>query len=141
MSTVAAGLTAVLSDGERISCMLREVTDLGKHAPRKAIVLLDEMCHITEVLSSLQYLLSNQDFADNAQPKALKVEMLLTVLTGCVATFLELQGLIEDLRKDAVGTLDLGQWKLKDSLLGTIIVRLQTHHSSLSLIVEGILNG
>lgn len=139
--SVAAGIAGALIAAKKISSILRDVKSRGKDAPRQAATLLDEVRGTTEVLASMQPLLSNQGLEDRSRTRVLKIELILAVLTGCVATYSELQELVEFLKRDSIGTLDRAKWMIKEATLSAIAVRLQTHQSSLNLIVVGILNG
>ena len=70
----------------------------------------------------------------------LKVEQVVTILSGCVLTFSELEKLLDELKIGSFEVLDCLKWANKERAILALIQRLQNHKASLSLILN-TLNG
>ena len=139
--SIAAGMAGALTAAAKISSTLKAVKKNAKDAPRQVAVLLEEARGTAEVLSSLQSLLLGKERLDPSRTKLLRVESVIAIVTGCVSTFSQLQEVVDYLRHDDPGVIDRARWVAREATIGAIIVRLQTHKSSLFLIVVGVING
>ena len=141
--SVAAGVAGVVVAASQISSLLIKFTKSTIAAPQQANVVLTEVSDIREILSHLQSFLLGLDLPDRSRASLLKVEMLVTIVSGCVLTFSELEKLLDELKTDNTDNLDILdrlKWARKESALAGLIQRLQNHKTSLSLVFD-ILNG
>ena len=141
--SVAAGVAGVVTAAAQISSLLIKFTKSTIAAPQQAKVVLMEVSDIGEILSHLQSFLLGLDLPDRSRASLLKVEMLVTIVSGCVLTFSELEKLLDELKTDNTDNfdvLDRLKWARKESALAGLIQRLQNHKTSLSLVFD-ILNG
>ena len=141
--SVAAGVAGIVVAAAQISSLLINFTKSTIAAPQQAKIVLTEVCDIGGILSHLQSCLLGLDLPDRSRVSLLRVEMLETIVGGCVLTFSELEKLLDELKTDNTDTLDILdrlKWARKESALAGLIQRLQNHKTSLSLVFD-ILNG
>ena len=138
--SAAAGIIGVLTAAVQISKLLIDFTKRTKDAPRQASQVLSEVNAVHTIMTQLQAFLFGLNTPDQSQACHVQVESLLSVLTGCVATFSDLEQLLDQMKSEDLTMLDRLKWARKESALEALISRLQIHKSSLTLILE-IVNG
>ena len=138
--SVAAGVAGVVVAAAQISSLLIKFTKSTIAAPQQAKVVLTEVSDIGGILSHLQSFLLGLDLPDRSRASLLKVENVVTIVSGCVLTFSELEKLLDELKTEHLDILDRLKWARKESALAVLIQRLQNHKTSLSLVLD-ILNG
>ena len=138
--SIAAGVVGVLTAAAQISSLLTKFTKSTIAAPQQAQVVLTEVNDIGGILSHLQSYLVGLDTPNRSRTSLLKVEKVVTIVSGCVLTFSELEKLLDALKTDDLKVLDCLKWARKESAIMGLIQRLQNHKASLSLVLI-ILNG
>ena len=138
--SIAAGVVGVVTAAAQISLLLTKFTKSTIAAPQQARVVLAEVSDISVILSQLQSFLLGLESPNISRTSLLKVEKVVTIVTGCVLTFSELEKLLDELKTEALDVLDCLKWARKESTIVGLIQRLQNHKASLSLILS-ILNG
>ena len=138
--SVAAGVAGIVMAAAQISSVLIKFTKSTIAAPQQAKVVLTEVSDIGGILSHLQSFLLGLDIPDRSRASLLKVEKVVTIVSGCVLTFSELEKLLDELKTDNLDILDRLKWARKETALARLIQRLQNHKTSLSLVLD-ILNG
>ena len=138
--SVAAGVVGVITAAAQISSLLIKFTRSTITAPQQAKVVLTEVSDIGVILLQLQPFLLGQDLPDRSRTSLLKVEKVVTIVSGCVLTFSELEKLLDELKTENMDILNRLNWVRKESAITSLIQRLQSHKTSLSLVL-GILNG
>ena len=138
--SIAAGVSGVLIAAAQISSLLIKFTRSTIAAPRHAQVVLTEASDISGILSQLQSYILGTDLPNRSTSSMLKVEELVTVLSGCVLTVSELEKLLDELKTEDFDVLDRVKWVRKESTIMGLIQRLQNHKASLSLVLD-IMNG
>ncbi len=138
--SVAAGVVGVLTAAAHISSLLINFSKNTKDAPNQARVVLAEVSDMFDNLSHLQSLLLGTEVTSISRTSLLKVDQVVSIVSGCVLTFSELQELLDDLNSDGMTVLDRIKWVRKESAIQGLIQRLQTHKASLSIMLA-ILNG
>lgn len=138
--SIAAGVIGVVTAAAQISSILIKFTKSTLAAPQQAQVVLAEVSDIGGILSHLQSYLLGSDFPNRSRASLLKVEKVVTVVSGCVLTFSELENLLDGLKREDLDVLDCLKWAKKESVIVGLIQRLQNHKASLSLVLN-ILNG
>lgn len=68
------------------------------------------------------------------------VEHVVTIVSGCVMTFSELEKSLDELRTENMRTFDRLKWAKKEADILPFVQRLQNHKASLSLMLN-VLNG
>lgn len=138
--SIAAGIIGVVTAAAQISSLLIRFTRSTIAAPQQAKVVLTEVSDISGILSHLQSYLLGLDVPNRSRTSLLKVEKVVTIVSGCVLTFSELEKLLDELQTEDLDVLDCLKWVRKESAVKGLIQRLQNHKLSLSLVLN-ILNG
>ncbi|KAL9067306.1 MAG: hypothetical protein Q9161_007006 [Pseudevernia consocians] len=138
--SIAAGVVGVLTAAAQISSLLTKFTKSTIAAPQQAQVVLTEVNDIGGILSHLQSYLVGLDTPNRSRTSLLKVEKVVTIVSGCVLTFSELEKLLDALKTEDLKVSDCLKWARKESAIMGLIQRLQNHKASLSLVLI-ILNG
>ena len=134
--SIAAGCVGVLTAAAQISSLLIKFTNNTKNAPDQARVVLTEVSDVSGILSQLQSLLLRANSVASSRTALLQVDQVVSIISGCILTFSELQELLNNLKN----IIDRIQWGRKESVIAFLVQRLQTHKASLSLMIT-ILNG
>lgn len=138
--SIAAGVVGVITAAAQISLLLTKFTKSTIAAPQQARVVITEVSDIHVILSQLQSYLLGLESPNSSRTSLLKVEKVVTVVSGCVLTFSELERLLDELKTEGMDVLDSLKWARKETAILGLIQRLQYHKASLSLILN-ILNG
>lgn len=138
--SIASGVIGVVTAAVEIISLLTKFTKTTIAAPQQAQVVLTEVSDIGGILSHLQSFLLGLGTPNGTRTSLLKVEKVLTIVSGCVLTFSELEKLLDELKTEDLGVLDCLKWARKESAIVGLIQRLQNHKVSLSLVLN-ILNG
>ncbi|KAL8790256.1 MAG: hypothetical protein Q9195_006413 [Heterodermia aff. obscurata] len=138
--SVAAGVLGIITAAAQISSLLTRFTKNVKDAPEQAHVILTDVTDTSRILSHLQVFVLDAGSVSQSKTCLLHIESVVAIVTGCVATFSELQRLLESLRLDGMTVLDRLKWTRDESSINALGSRLQTHKASLSLMLD-VLNG
>ena len=138
--SIAAGVIGVLTAAAQISSLLVGFSKSTKNAPAQARQILVEVNETSGILSHLQSFLIGNEFSDVSRTSLLQVDHIVTIVSGCVMTFSELEKLVDDLRSEDMNILDRMRWVRKEGEIAALIQRLQNHKASLSLMLN-VLNG
>ena len=138
--SVAAGVSGVVIAAAQISSLLFKFINSTIAAPQQAKVVLTEVSDIGGILSHLQSFLLGLDLPDRSRTSLLRVEKVVTIVSGCVVTFSELEKLLDELKTGDLDIVNRLKWARKESAITRLIQRLQNHKASLSLVLD-ILNG
>lgn len=138
--SIAAGVTGILTAAAQISSLLIEFTSTSRDAPQTARAVLIEVNDIRSTLGHLQLFLSGNECSDNSRTQLLQVDQVVTIMSGCVLTFSELERVLDGLKAEGMGILDRAHWARKEKAISNLVQRLQNHKASLSLILH-VLNG
>ena len=137
--SIAAGCIGISTAAAQISSMLIKVTKDVKNAPEQARLMLAEVSDVSGILSQLQSFLLRSSAVTSLGVESLQVEQVVTIVSGCVVTFSELQHTLDNLNSEDMTIIDRLKWSRKETLMVSLIKRLQTHKASLSLMLT-ILN-
>lgn len=138
--SLAAGVVGILTAAAQISSLLIDFTRSSKDAPQTARAVLTEVDDISSTLSHLQSFLLGNEYSDRSRTQLLQVDQVVTIISGCVLTFSELEKLLDGLKAEGMGILDRVHWARKEKAISNLVQRLQNHKGSLSLILH-VLNG
>ncbi len=136
--SIAAGIVGVLTAAAQISSLLIKWTKSAKEAPQQPRVIAAEVTELSGILAHLQSFLLGNGCSDESS--LVKVDQLVTILSGCVLTFSELEKLLDEMKVEDFNILDRVKWAKKESAVMSVVQRLQNHKASLSLMLN-ILNG
>lgn len=138
--SIAAGVVGVVTAAAQISILLTKFTKSLIGDPQQAKVVLAEVSDISVILTQLQSYLLGLESPNSSRASLLKVEKVVTIVSGCVLTFSELEKLLDELKTEGLDVLDCLKWARKQSAIMGLVQRLQNNKSSLSVILN-ILNG
>ena len=125
--SIGAGVISIVTAAAQISSTLIKFTKSTIAAPQQARVVLTEVSDIGGILSHLQSYLLGFNSPNRSRTSLLKVEKVVTVVSGCVLTFSELEKLLDGLKKEDLDVLDCLKWARKESRIVSLIQRLQNH--------------
>ena len=138
--SIATGVLGILSAAGKISSLLVKFTTATKNAPVQAQSVLVEVDAITTILSHLQSFLLGRELVDSSRTSLLKVDQIVTIVSGCVMTFSELEKLLDGMKVEHMNVLNRVKWARKEKEILVLVQRMQNHKASLTLITN-ILNG
>ncbi|KAI4104966.1 MAG: hypothetical protein LQ339_003583 [Xanthoria mediterranea] len=138
--SIAAGVIGILVAAAHISSLLFEFTSTSKDVPQSARAVLTEVNDIKSTLEHLGSFLSGNECSDKSRTELLQVHQVVTIMSGCVLTFSELERVLDGLKAEGMVLFDRARWARKEKVIGNLVQRLQNHKASLSLILH-VLNG
>lgn len=138
--SIATGVGGLVTAAAQITVVLTKFTKSAISAPHQAKVILTEVKDIDGILSHLKLFLQGLQSSERSRTSLLKVEQVVTVVSDCVLTFLELEMLLDGMKTEDLDILDRLKWARKESTIMSLIQRLHDHKASLSLVLN-ILNG
>ncbi|KAI1121242.1 hypothetical protein F5Y10DRAFT_256717 [Nemania abortiva] len=134
--SVAASVVGLLAAGSKVTSLLFTVITRCKASSALARSILFEVADISAALGHLQDFISNRRKAAAERGNLILLDQLLTTLTGCVTTYSDLQFTLDGLNINAdMGTFDRIKWMRQEGSLNTLVQRLQSHKSSLTLML------
>ncbi|KAG8670537.1 GTPase activating protein (GAP) for Rho1p [Fusarium poae] len=132
--SVAASVVGLLTAAAQVSKIIANVANKARHAPEECRRIKSEVDDIRNVLVTLQLFILNPRQASRSRTSLIMVEQVVATLAACVTTFSELDTFVTVLEND-VGILDRLRWASKSKDIQGILVRLESHKSSLTLIL------
>ena len=138
--SLAAGVIGVVTAAAQISSILIKFTRSTIKAPQQAQIVLAEVNDMEGILSQFQSYLLGMESPTRSRSTLLNLDTVVTVVSGCVLTFSELEKLLDELKKEEMDVLDCLKWARKEAVIAVIVQRLQNHKASLSLMLN-ILHG
>ncbi|MDI1488115.1 MAG: hypothetical protein OHK93_007389 [Ramalina farinacea] len=134
--SVAAGVIGIVTAAAQISSLLVKFTVKFKDAPRQASTVLTEVNDTSRILTQLEPFLLGLETPDQSRACHLHVESVIATLTGCVATFSELQQIVDSLELEDMQPNDRLKWSRNERAIATLLAKLKTHKDSLSLMLN-----
>ncbi|KAI9687044.1 MAG: hypothetical protein M1822_002454 [Bathelium mastoideum] len=135
--SAAASIIGVLGAAGKIATLLYHFTSTIANAPRLAIVVLREVDDAARIIGQLgKYVVGNADIPP-AGGSLVMLEQVLVILSNCVATFSELEAILDDLHVEpGLRNVERVKWSLKEPKIKAIVQRLQRHKASLTLMMS-----
>ncbi|KAJ3549850.1 hypothetical protein NM208_g282 [Fusarium decemcellulare] len=134
--STAASVVGLLTAAAQISKILANVIDKARHAPEECSRIKSEVDDIQNVLTTLQLYIVGTRRAARSRTSLIMVEQVVATLAACVTTFSELDTFATALQTDAdIKILDRLRWASKDKEIKAVLVRLESHKSSLTLML------
>ncbi|KAI0973377.1 hypothetical protein F4678DRAFT_426548 [Xylaria arbuscula] len=134
--SVAASVVGLLAAGGQVTSVLFTVITKCKDSPALARSILFEVADISAALGQLQGFLSDRAKASAERGNLILLDQLLTTLTGCVTTYSDIQFILTGLNvSEDMGAFDRIKWMRQEDRLNTLVQRLQSHKSSLTLML------
>jgi hypothetical protein len=134
--SVAASVVGLLTAAGKMAQLLKGLTDLVD-APGSATAVMTEMNTMTGALQHLSDYLNGALSVPAGREQLVLLEHEAATLVGCVATYSELEAIIDSVHGGAeMGVVDCIKWTLKETEIRDIIQRIQNHKSSLTLMLS-----
>ncbi|KAI1366498.1 hypothetical protein F5Y08DRAFT_133729 [Xylaria arbuscula] len=134
--SVAASVVGLLAAGGKMTSLLFTVITKWRDSPALARSILFEVADISAALGQLQEYLSNRLQASAERGSLIMFDQLLTTLTGCVTTYSDIQFILTALNiSEDMTSFDRIRWMRQEDQLNTLVQRLQSHKSSLTLML------
>ncbi|KAL6914828.1 hypothetical protein FSST1_012588 [Fusarium sambucinum] len=132
--SVAASVVGLLTAAAQVSKIVANVISKARHAPEECGRIKSEVDDIRNVLVTLQVFILNPRQALRSRTSLIMVEQVVATLAACVTTFSELDTFVTALENDTT-VLDRLRWASKSKDIHGILVRLESHKSSLTLML------
>ncbi|KAH6874727.1 hypothetical protein B0T10DRAFT_585904 [Thelonectria olida] len=134
--STAASVIGLLTAAAQISKILASVIDKARHAPQECSKIKTEVDDITNVLGSLQLFIMGTHRASRSRTSLIMVDQVVATLAATVSTFSELDTLATALQVESeMNLLDRLRWASKEKDIKGVLVRLESHKSSLTLML------
>jgi len=134
--SVTASIVGLLLAAGQVTSAIITIKSILSEAPRTDH-LLNQVTQVETCLSAIQMLLFSMNSASEQRMALIKVEHLVTTLTQAVLTFSELEALVKKIVTGPRTSVMLYlNWTRKQNKLASIMLRLESHKSSLSLMLS-----
>ncbi|KAF4969837.1 hypothetical protein FSARC_2995 [Fusarium sarcochroum] len=134
--STAASVVGLLTAAAQISKVLANVISKARHAPEECGRIKNEVDDIRNILAPLQLFILGTRRASRSRTSLIMVEQVVATLAACVTTFSELDTFATALENDVdMGILDRLKWASKDKVIKAVLVRLESHKNSLTLML------
>jgi hypothetical protein len=134
--SVAASVVGLLTAGAQITKVLTQVIDKARGAPEECRRIRNHVDDIRNVLAQLQLFVTGTSRALRSRTSLILVDQVIVTLAACVTTFSELDTFAQGLHSEAeMGVLDRLRWASKQKDINDVLHRLESHKSSLSLMI------
>jgi len=134
--SIAGGVVGLVAAGAQITKMLTQVIKKARDAPDECRRIITQVDDIRNVLVQLQTFVIGTSRPSRSRTSLILVDQVIVTLAACVTTFSELDALTKTLESEAgMGVLDRIRWLIRDKELKDIIQRLESHKSSLILMM------
>jgi hypothetical protein len=135
--SATASLAGLLLAAGQVTSAIFTIKSILSEAPQMVDNILSQVTQIEACLSAIQKLLCKMNPESRQRMTLIKVEHLVTSLTQAVLTFSELEALVNKIITRPRTSLMLrANWMLKQNKLASIMLRLESHKSSLSLMLS-----
>lgn len=133
--SIAGSVVGLLTAGVAITKTLTKLLHTTRDAPKATQHLLQEVTDIAAVLKVLQTYLCRRVQAPTNRESLILLDHVITALIGCVTTYSDLEMMLDELGTNPRGLFDRLKWSRKQSQTDALLVRLQNHKSSLTLML------
>lgn len=134
--SVAASIVGLLAAGGKATNLLFTVISKCKDSPKVAQSLLWEVADLSAALGHLQEFIGGRARGLPERGNLILLDQLLTTLTGCVTTYSDLQFILDSLNiSEDMGAFDRLKWVRQEDKINSVVQRLQSHKSSLTLML------
>ncbi|KAI0104326.1 Rho GTPase activation protein [Nemania sp. FL0031] len=134
--SVTASVLGIISAAAKISTGLAGIIKKAHNAPTECRKLQLEVDDVRTILGQLQEFILGTRRAPRSRTSLILVDQVITTLAACVTTFSELDTFTEALQSESdLHLLDRLRWVSKESELQAILIRIESHKSSLNLML------
>ena len=135
--SVAASIVGIVSAAAKVTSILNNFVQSAKAAPKLAQSVLAEVIDVSACLSQVQSFLLGVEEIPRSRQSLVMVEEIVVVLSNCVVIFSELEELLDLMKPHRpIEAGRLLQWTLKEQAIGSLLLRLQSSKTSLSLMLS-----
>jgi hypothetical protein len=135
--SVMASVVGLLAAAGQVTSVLSTVKSSIKDAPRSMDHAISEVKAVEISLSAIQKFLLGLSSAPRQRITMIQVDQLLATLTEAVLTFSDLEALVKPLATDSESSMiERIRWCWKEDDVSRIMIRLERHKSSLSLMLN-----
>jgi len=141
--SVMASVVGLLAAAAQVVSALTTVKSSIKDAPRSMDLVLSQVNELAISLSAVHKLLLGINSAPKRRLSLIQVDQLVATLTEAVLTFSELEAMVSSATKmvplaesPEVSMLDRIKWAWKEDAVSAVIVRMERHKSSISLMLN-----
>ncbi|KAH8770514.1 hypothetical protein BGZ57DRAFT_436722 [Hyaloscypha finlandica] len=134
---VTTSIAGLLLAAGQVTSAIFTIKSILSEAPRMVDEILSQIAQIEACLSAIQKLLCKMNSESRQRMALIKVEHLVTSLTQAVLTFSKLEALVNKIITGPRTSLMLRvNWTLNQNKLASIMLQLESHKSSLSLMLS-----
>ena len=134
----ATSLVGLLGSAGKVVVLLLAVKKSISEAPQMMDQMISQVRELEICLSAVQAFLLGVNSAPRGRISMIRVEQLVAILTEAVLTFSELEALATSIAKDKgrvpITSRLMSLWK--EDVVTSILLRLERHKSSLSLMLN-----
>jgi hypothetical protein len=135
--SVAASVVGLIAAATKMVPELYNISRTIKDSPHTAQAAASEVNDITYVLKQLQVYIDGKMQASVQRLSLITVEHITATLTSCVMTYSELDAVLKSMNVDkGMKGWDRALWFIKKDEVAALLVRLQSHKSSFSLMLN-----
>jgi hypothetical protein len=133
---VSAAVIGILAAAGKVGETLGPFVSAYKNAPKHSQTILTDVNQIRTILLGLQTLFDNLGASPGARRQMIQLDHLVAALTDGVLLFSELEALVDRLGNADSSIAKRMAWAKSDSKLSSLIDRLQSFRSSVSLMLN-----
>lgn len=136
LSVAASVINLITATGQMTTLLYKLSSDIkdAHHITKKVV---SELTDTTAALTQLKKYLDGRAKASAQRRSLISVEHITASITSCLLTFSELDALLKSLHVDTgMGAADRAAWVLKKEKVKDLLVRLQNHKATLSLMLN-----
>lgn len=135
--SIAASVIGLITAAGQMTTLLYKLGSDIKDAHHIAKKVVSELTDTTTALTQLKKYLDGRAKASAQRRSLISVEHITASITSCLLTFSELDALLKSLHVDTgMGAADRAAWVLKKEKVKDLLVRLQNHKATLSLMLN-----
>ena len=138
--SIATGVTGILTAAAQVSSILLDFKRSIGGAQDMAKTVMLEINDLTTILSQLQNFIIAREQCESTRTSLLRLDQIVTIVSGCVLTFSELRTLLDNMKSTEMQLIDKVKWVRRQAEIKGLTSRLNTHKTSLSLMLD-VLNG
>lgn len=135
--SIAASIVGLIAGVAKVVGVLTKVKTSIADAPKSMLYLLSQIKDFEICLSAFDRLLNTISSEPKRRTSMIQVDELIAILTEAVLTFSELEALIIPLGSPSdISILQRVTWAWKEEIVSSLMLRIDRHRSSLSLMLN-----
>jgi cell division control protein 24 len=135
--SVSASVAGLLTATQQISKLIRNVVASRRKGCKEINDIKSSLQTLQAILLQLQVLLLGQTAVDRKRASMILVDEIIAILAACVMTYSDIHGCLKSIESDEqLNLLDSIRWAMKTKEMTEFLRALESHKTSLSLIVN-----